>query len=127
MQMAMVLDGKLCQEVKTLPNTYHSQKLISFFFSSSQIIDQLEKQPTFKIRTWGGQQIIIPGRDLQCLRPGQWLNDEVINGYLQLVHDISKVKGVVVLNSFFMSTLVRGYESARRTWIKAGYVCLYDD
>ncbi|KAM3337412.1 ubiquitin-like-specific protease ESD4 [Capsicum galapagoense] len=81
--------------------------------------------------------IEITGEILQCLRPGQWLNDEVVNLYLELLKEREKREPEKFLKCHFFSTffynkLISGregynYQSVRR-WTsqrKLGY-CLLD-
>nr|GEY52944.1 ubiquitin-like-specific protease ESD4 [Tanacetum cinerariifolium] len=70
--------------------------------------------------------IMITGKDLQCLRPHVWLNDEVINIYLELLKDRERREPKKYLkchffNTFFYKKLVGGrtktgydYESVKR-------------
>ncbi|KAH7844628.1 hypothetical protein Vadar_030093 [Vaccinium darrowii] len=77
--------------------------------------------------------IEITGELLQCLRPGAWLNDEVINMYLELLKEREKREPKNFLkchffNTFFYKKLISGrsgydYKSVRR-WTserKLGY------
>jgi sentrin-specific protease 1 len=77
--------------------------------------------------------IEITGEILQCLRPGAWLNDEVINVYLELLKEREKREPQKFLKCHFFSTffynrLISGkngydYNSVRR-WTsqkKLGY------
>ncbi|PWA83545.1 Peptidase C48, SUMO/Sentrin/Ubl1 [Artemisia annua] len=79
--------------------------------------------------------IMITGEALQCLRPRAWLNDEVINIYLELLKDRERREPKKFLkchffNTFFYKKLVGGmtrtgydYESVKR-WTaqkKLGY------
>ncbi|KAL3508104.1 hypothetical protein ACH5RR_033486 [Cinchona calisaya] len=81
--------------------------------------------------------ISITGEVLQCLRPRAWLNDEVINLYLELIKEREKREPQKFLNchffnTFFFKKLVSGkggynYQSVRR-WTsqkKLGY-CIID-
>ncbi|NXN20329.1 SENP2 protease, partial [Indicator maculatus] len=55
------------------------------------------------------------------LREGQWLNDEVINFYLQLVAERSRKAGypsVHAFSTFFYPKLVSGGHAAVRRWTK---------
>ncbi|XP_024022610.1 ubiquitin-like-specific protease ESD4 [Morus notabilis] len=76
--------------------------------------------------------IEITGQLLQCLRPGAWLNDEVINVYLELLkerekRDPKKFLKCHFFNTFFYKKLISGngydYKSVRRwtTQRKLGY------
>ncbi|KAH7513368.1 hypothetical protein FEM48_Zijuj12G0192700 [Ziziphus jujuba var. spinosa] len=76
--------------------------------------------------------IEITGEVLQCLRPGAWLNDEVINLYLELLkerekRDPQKFLKCHFFNTFFYKKLISGngydYKSVRRwtTQRKLGY------
>ncbi|KAL8121571.1 ubiquitin-like-specific protease ESD4 [Apium graveolens] len=81
--------------------------------------------------------IEITGEMLQCLRPGAWLNDEVINLYLVLLkereqRDPQKFLKCHFFNTFFYKKLIGGrggydYKSVRRwtTQRKLGY-CLFE-
>lgn len=81
--------------------------------------------------------IEITGEMLQCLKPGAWLNDEVINLYLVLLkereqRDPQKFLKCHFFNSFFYKKLIGGrggydYKSVRRwtTQRKLGY-CLFE-
>ncbi|KAK4374466.1 hypothetical protein RND71_005143 [Anisodus tanguticus] len=83
--------------------------------------------------------IDITGEMLQCLRPRQWLNDEVINVYLELLKEREKREPQKFLkchffNTFFYKKLISGgggynYQSVRR-WTsqrKLGYCLLECD
>ncbi|XP_062108655.1 ubiquitin-like-specific protease ESD4 [Humulus lupulus] len=74
----------------------------------------------------------ITGQILQCLRPGAWLNDEVINLYMELLkerekRDPKKFLKCHFFNTFFYKKLISGngydYKSVRRwtTQRKLGY------
>lgn len=77
--------------------------------------------------------IEITGEVLQCLRPGAWLNDEVINLYLELLKEREKREPKKFLkchffNTFFYKKLISGkggydFKSVRRwtTQRKIGY------
>ncbi|XP_057547731.1 ubiquitin-like-specific protease ESD4 isoform X3 [Amaranthus tricolor] len=77
--------------------------------------------------------IDITGEILQCLRPGEWLNDEVINVYLELLkererREPKKFLNCHFFNTFFYKKLVGGrngydYKAVRRwtTQRKLGY------
>lgn len=81
--------------------------------------------------------IAITGHILQCLRPKEWLNDEVINLYLELLKERERREPKKFLkchffNSFFYKKLISGpnaydYKSVRRwtTQRKLGYA-LFD-
>ena len=62
-------------------------------------------------------------KDIQTLRPGEWLNDEIINFYGQLIMERSNDPGstfpkVHVFSTFFYKTLSEnGYEKVKR-WTK---------
>ncbi|CAN4094931.1 unnamed protein product [Withania somnifera] len=89
--------------------------------------------------THKSSNIDITGAILQCLRPGQWLNDEVINVYLELLKEREKRVPQKFLKCHFFSTffykkLISGkegynYQSVRR-WTsqrKLGYCLLECD
>ncbi|KAL3634582.1 hypothetical protein CASFOL_021636 [Castilleja foliolosa] len=75
--------------------------------------------------------IDISGENLQCLRPGAWLNDEVINLYLELLKEREKREPQKFLNCHFFNTffykkiISNGYNfQAVRRWTmqrKLGY------
>ncbi|THG03957.1 hypothetical protein TEA_027627 [Camellia sinensis var. sinensis] len=83
--------------------------------------------------------IEITGEVLQCLRPGAWLNDEVINMYLELLKEREKREPKKFLkchffNTFFYKKLISGrngydFKSVRRwtTQRKLGYCLLECD
>ncbi|XP_044479990.1 ubiquitin-like-specific protease ESD4 isoform X3 [Mangifera indica] len=86
-----------------------------------------------------GTRIDITGQVLQCLRPGAWLNDEVINVYLGLLKDREKRDPQKFLkchyfSTFFYKKLVSGnngydYKAVKR-WTsirKLGYTLLECD
>ncbi|XP_044500131.1 ubiquitin-like-specific protease ESD4 isoform X2 [Mangifera indica] len=86
-----------------------------------------------------GTDIDITGQVLQCLRPGAWLNDEVINVYLGLLkerekRDPQKFLKCHYFNTFFYKKLVSGnngydYKAVKR-WTsirKLGYTLLECD
>ncbi|XP_075516303.1 ubiquitin-like-specific protease ESD4 isoform X1 [Primulina tabacum] len=79
--------------------------------------------------------IDITGEKFQCLRPGGWLNDEVINLYVELLKEREKRETQKFLkchffNSFFYKKLIAGggynFQSVRRwtTIKKLGYSLL---
>ncbi|KAL8481537.1 hypothetical protein ACS0TY_027878 [Phlomoides rotata] len=79
----------------------------------------------------------ITGEKLQCLKPGAWLNDEVINLYLELLKEREKREPGNFLtchffNTFFYKKLISGgynFSSVRRwtTQRKLGYSLLECD
>lgn len=83
--------------------------------------------------THENSNIQITGEALQCLRPGAWLNDEVINLYLELLKERERREPKNFLNchffnTFFYKKLIGGrngydYKSVRRwtTQRKLGY------
>ncbi|KAK6913772.1 Ulp1 protease family, C-terminal catalytic domain [Dillenia turbinata] len=83
--------------------------------------------------THENSNIEITGEKLQCLRPGAWLNDEVINVYLVLLKEREKREPTKFLkchffNTFFYKKLISGkngydFKSVRRwtTQRKLGY------
>ncbi|CAK9145578.1 unnamed protein product [Ilex paraguariensis] len=83
--------------------------------------------------------IEITGEVLQCLRPGAWLNDEVINLYLELLKEREKREPKRFLkchffNTFFYKKLIGGragydFKAVRRwtTQRKLGYYLLECD
>ncbi|KAK4425862.1 Ubiquitin-like-specific protease ESD4 [Sesamum alatum] len=83
--------------------------------------------------THENSNIDITGEILQCLRPGAWLNDEVINVYLELLKEREKREPQKFLkchffNTFFYKKLISGrggynFQSVRRwtTQRKLGY------
>ncbi|CAI9118818.1 OLC1v1020441C2 [Oldenlandia corymbosa var. corymbosa] len=90
-----------------------------------------------QLATHESSNITITGEILQCLRPGAWLNDEVINLYFELLKEREKREPQKFLkchffNTFFYKKLTSGrggynYQSVRR-WTsqrKLGY-CIYD-
>ncbi|KAK3189616.1 hypothetical protein Dsin_029177 [Dipteronia sinensis] len=86
--------------------------------------------------THSGTAIDITGQILQCLRPGAWLNDEVINVYLGLLKEREKREPQKFLkchffNTFFYKKLTsgnRGYDfKAAKRWTtmkKLGYALI---
>ncbi|NXG42227.1 SENP2 protease, partial [Psilopogon haemacephalus] len=63
----------------------------------------------------------VTREDLGTLREGQWLNDEVINFYLQLVVERSRKAGypsVHAFSTFFYTKLLSGGHTAVRRWTK---------
>ncbi|KAJ0811708.1 putative Ulp1 peptidase [Helianthus annuus] len=89
--------------------------------------------------THENSNITISGEVLRCLRPGAWLNDEVINLYLELLKEREKKEPKKFLkchffNTFFYKKLISGrtgydYKSVRRwtTQRKLGYSLLECD
>lgn len=83
--------------------------------------------------THENSNIKITGEVLQCLRPGEWLNDEVINVYFELLKEREKREPKKFLkchffNTFFYKKLLGGksgydFKSVRRwtTQKKLGY------
>lgn len=87
--------------------------------------------------THENSNIDITGEVLQCLKPGAWLNDEVINLYLELIKEREKREPQKFLkchyfSTFFYNKLISGkggynFQSVRR-WTsqrKLGY-CIFD-
>ncbi|KAF9978442.1 SUMO1 sentrin specific peptidase 1 [Actinomortierella ambigua] len=69
-----------------------------------------------------GFNVTITKNDIRTLRPGEWLNDEVINFYGQLImarsNASSALPKVHVFSTFFYKTLSEnGYDKVRR-WTK---------
>lgn len=59
-------------------------------------------------------------RDLNTLREGSWLNDNIINCFVHLAQEEAEVEGIKIycFNSFFFTKLrSNGYSSVRR-WTK---------
>lgn len=89
--------------------------------------------------THENSNIEITGEKFQCLRPGAWLNDEVINVYFELLKEREKREPKKFLKCHFFSTffykkLISGrdgydYKSVRRwtTQRKLGYCLLECD
>ncbi|CAA0834188.1 Ubiquitin-like-specific protease ESD4 [Striga hermonthica] len=89
--------------------------------------------------THENSNIDITGEKLQCFRPGAWLNDEVINLYLELLKEREKREPEKFLkchffNTFFYKKLISGrggynFQSVRRwtTRRKLGYNLLECD
>lgn len=89
--------------------------------------------------THDNSNIEITGEILQCLRPGAWLNDEVINVYLELLkererREPKKYLNCHFFNTFFYKKLIGGrngydYKAVRRwtTQKKLGYGLLECD
>lgn len=83
--------------------------------------------------THENSNIDITGEILQCLRPGGWLNDEIVNVYFELLKEREKREPMKFLkchffNTFFYKKLIGGksgydYKSVRRwtTLKKLGY------
>ncbi|XP_055818317.1 ubiquitin-like-specific protease ESD4 isoform X3 [Solanum dulcamara] len=89
------------------------------------------------LATHKNSNIDITGEILQCLRPGAWLNDEVINVYLELLKERERREPKKFLKCHFFSTffykkLISGkggynYQAVKR-WTsqrKLGY-CLFE-
>ena len=69
-----------------------------------------------------GFNVTILKKDIHTLRPGEWLNDEVINFYGNLILARSKesttLPKIHVFSTFFYKTLSeQGYDKVRR-WTK---------
>ncbi|KAI3812548.1 hypothetical protein L1987_17259 [Smallanthus sonchifolius] len=89
--------------------------------------------------THENSNITISGEVLRCLKPGAWLNDEVINVYLELLKEREKKEPKKFLkchffNTFFYKKLISGragydYKAVRRwtTQRKLGYSLLECD
>ena len=79
---------------------------------------KLQGQAEIDILASTGRMARVKPVFLCCLQPERWLNDEVINGYVQLVQTAAQ-SGIVVLNSFFLIKLAhQGYNSVKREWNK---------
>ncbi|KAG0273959.1 SUMO1 sentrin specific peptidase 1 [Linnemannia exigua] len=77
-----------------------------------------------------GFNLEIKKRDIQTLCPGEWLNDEVINFYINLIIARSKesttLPKVHVFSTFFYKVLTdSGYEKVRR-WSKKAKVDIFE-
>jgi hypothetical protein len=117
-QMAMVLDTYLSEEVRKAPMALHN--MLTVF--GCQVRNQLGSRSLIKIRTTGGKAITLHPDVFRSLLPGNWLNDEVVNGYGQLITEAAK-SDVVVLSSFFMSSLVScGYAAVQKQWLKVSRI-----
>jgi len=90
-------------------------KLIAF----GQVKQKLRDHSRINIRSSGRKVITLSSKVLDCLQPGKWLNDEVINGYAQLVEELGE-RGVIVFNSFLFFKIAReGYtDSVKKQWDK---------
>ncbi|KAI3694256.1 hypothetical protein L1987_77219 [Smallanthus sonchifolius] len=104
------------------------------------IADALSNSSRRKVLvTHENSNIAITGEVLRCLKPGAWLNDEVINIYLELLKEREKKEPKKFLKCHFFSTffykkLISGktgydYKSVRRwtTQKKLGYSLLECD
>ena len=77
-----------------------------------------------KVRLLVGQRTMsIEPRQLKGVKPGEWLNDEVVNAYVALIKQVA-TPDVVLLSSFFMSKLARG-DSVERDWKGVSYVLFH--
>ncbi|KAG7996032.1 hypothetical protein I3843_01G139200 [Carya illinoinensis] len=105
-----------------LPLTEEEEAMVERAFNSTR-----------RLVTHENSNIEITGEILQCLRPGAWLNDEVINVYLELLkerenREPQKFLRCHFFNTFFYKKLISGrngydYNSVRR-WTsqrKLGY------
>ncbi|KAH7858317.1 hypothetical protein Vadar_022344 [Vaccinium darrowii] len=114
-----------------VPLTEEEEAKVSWAFSNSSRRNVLA--------THEYSNIEITGELLQCLRPGAWLNDEVINVYLELLKEREKREPEKFLkchffNTFFYKKLIGGkngydFKSVRR-WTsqrKLGYCLLECD
>ena len=65
--------------------------------------------------------------DLKCLRPGRWLNDQILNSYITLMASRSS-ENIGFTNSFFLPKLERDGCAAAGCWsgIKGRQICHYD-
>ncbi|CAG8450976.1 5271_t:CDS:10 [Paraglomus occultum] len=67
--------------------------------------------------------------DFDTLRPGQWLNDEVINAYLQMLLNRAKRetrRKVHIFNTFFYTTLAtKGYDGVKR-WARRAKIDVFE-
>eukprot|EP01122_Echinamoeba_exundans_P003371 TRINITY_DN13484_c0_g1_i1.p1 TRINITY_DN13484_c0_g1~~TRINITY_DN13484_c0_g1_i1.p1 ORF type:complete len:329 (-),score=61.23 TRINITY_DN13484_c0_g1_i1:225-1211(-) len=59
-------------------------------------------------------------KDLKCLRPGQWLNDEIINCYMEMLNTWANKRLLKVhcFSSFFLTMLAGGYRRVKR-WTRS--------
>ncbi|XP_009612677.1 ubiquitin-like-specific protease ESD4 isoform X1 [Nicotiana tabacum] len=105
----------------------------------AEVLRALSKSNRRVLVTHQNSNIDITGEILQCLRPREWLNDEVINVYLELLKEREKREPQKFLkchffNTFFYKKLISGrggynYQSVRR-WTsqrKLGYCLLECD
>ncbi|OMH82927.1 Sentrin-specific protease [Zancudomyces culisetae] len=82
------------------------------------ILDAFQNRRVFEINN-----VVVEPRDLKTLVDRNWLNDEVVNYYMQLImarcnQAPNKYPSVFAFNTFFYPTLLRnGYEKVRR-WTK---------
>lgn len=77
------------------------------------------RNPHFKIEIGADE---VHASSVQRLKPGVWLNDEVVNGYTQLMNARSKEQGLKVhcWTTYFYSKLSQdGYDGAKlKRWSK---------
>jgi hypothetical protein len=67
----------------------------------------------------GHGTISIEPRELKGVKPGEWLNDEVVNGYVELIKQVA-TPNIILLSSFFMSKLARG-DNVEKDWKRVSY------
>lgn len=65
---------------------------------------------------------IEPG-ELKGVKPGEWLNDEVVNAYVELIKQVA-TPDVILLSSFFMSKLAKGY-NVERDWKRVSHLLFH--
>lgn len=74
--------------------------------------------------------IRITLRTLSCLRPGEWLSDEVLNFYLALVQEAGKERKIFCWSTFFWTKLTSGSDQYNyagvRSWAKKKDLFAFD-
>ncbi|KAI6184773.1 hypothetical protein M3Y97_00632300 [Aphelenchoides bicaudatus] len=94
------------------------------------IVDNLLNNNTPKQKLRTVKEIVLLGRDFWTLRKGEWLNDQILNAYLELIKERSiknsKLPKVYTFSTFFYSTLcTRGFNGVKR-WTKGVDIFAYD-
>jgi sentrin-specific protease 1 len=95
---------------------YASKILLPDNASAGQLLSQ-EGPDDEVIRTVFS--ISIKWRDMRTLRPGCWLNDEIINAFFDIIQHKLVERGrsdIALINTFFLPQLALGYSNVRR-WL----------
>jgi hypothetical protein len=99
----------ITMDIKTLENVDISSQFFGIFLSDSEKAQEPWSHH-LKIKGYKAKigQAIISEADLSTLKPKGWLNDEIINGYLDLLDGVSE-EDTLLLNSRFWKDLTASH------------------
>ncbi|EEB20309.1 sentrin/sumo-specific protease, putative [Pediculus humanus corporis] len=130
------LEAKLCELMQIhdseISKDGNKDKYVTPVLTPEQekkIQNALIKEPSQEVLV-KGFNLSITRKDMQTLKGLNWLNDEIINFYMNLIMERSKkntkLPKVYVFNTFFFTKLVSsGYASLKR-WTKQVNIFSYD-